>query len=422
MRTYILLLIIGTGCILQQCKKPEGDDLSGELEVNGRVVLTDTLKGIAEEIVLSGHNVEIKTAPFADAFLFQVRTDSNGAFTVTNLSAKTYYLYAEKKIGEVLFTDTVQVDPQTVNDVTLDLLPVASDYNILSLIARDASANPVNLLNNVSICLFKTWPLAQEGKCEAAVWTGTTDKNGRAQTTGLAACRYYISATFTSGNIRLVKNDSVQVTATGITQKELFLSSGTAIWSLTGEVLINDTLWGLNEEIPLASQAILVKKEAERDHQSYLQQVTSNERGVFVIGSLAPGAYSLQASKTINGVLFTDTVAVQSPVYTKMVLYPSATNYNILQVTVRDYTTGGLLNNVTVCIFNSRQIAENNDCEGALVTDHSNAYGKFVTTRLMPSRYYINAHLAVGNTTLTVKDSVDITSAAGLSQKNIWLK
>lgn len=422
MRTYILFLLLAAAALLQQCKKPEGNDLAGEGEISGKLVISDTLKGIREEIVLKDHYVMVKNDPADAAYLFRVKTDTNGQFSITNLSAQTYYLYAEKKEGSILYTDTVKVDPAVDKKANLVLLPTAPDYNILSIITRDSSAVPVNLLNNVAICLFKTRQQAEEGNCTSAVWTATTDKNGRAQTTGLAAGWYYISATFTTENSQLIKKDSVNISATNITQKTVFLNKPVSTLTFTGEVVMVDTLWGLAEEQPLTGQPVYLKKEAERNSQAFLQQTTSNDRAVFSFAAVPPGVYSLQASKTSAGVLFTDTVTVQANAYSKLVLYPSAANYNILQVIVRDSATNGLLNNATVCLFNSRQLAASGECEGAMVSQPSNTYGKWVTTRLTPSMHYINAQLTIGTITLSIKDSVEITSSTGIYQKTIYLK
>lgn len=421
MRTYTILILLFTFCLMQQCKKPEGDDVSGNLEIKGKLEILNTLINGGQATALADQIIRIKKDSLSPDYLFTVKTDRDGNFHITNLSKTTYYLYSEKKISDILYSGGVNIKLDDDISTKLTLSPTANDYNILSITVRDGSTLPPGLLSNVSVCLFNTWAQAKKGDCSVAIWNANTDKHGHAQTTNLSSGRYYLHATLTNGSSSLIKNDSVDIPATGIIPKEILLQQNT-LFDITGEVFINDTLSGYNEETPLSSQVILIKKEADSANQNFFQKVTSNNEGVFSSQGLPAGTYWLLAEKIINGVHYADTAIVNTNSYSKLVLFPDAKNYNVLQVTTKDSATRGLLNNVTVCIFSSRLVADSSDCNNALRSDISNNNGRFTTTRLpAPGKYYINALFTLGSAKLMARDSVEVTTS-GIIQKTVFLK
>lgn len=421
MRTYIVLLTLTIACFLQDCKKPEGDDLSGEYEVNGKLVMVNTLTNSTQETILPGETIKIKTDSNSVNYLFTVTTDKNGHFLITNLSGRPYFLYAEKKVNDILYTGTIKIDPQSALEPKLILSPAANDYNILSLTTKDGSAFPANLLTNVNIYLYNTWSQANENDSAAVVWKAKTNSFGQAQVTNLAPGWYYLNASQINGKKKLEKLDSVQINATGIFSKEILLNLSTS-FDLTGEIFINDTLSGYPEEVPVQAQAILIKKEADSANQHFFRKVTSNDQGIFTSEALPAGKYWLVAEKTVNGILYFDTAIINSGIYTKMVMMPTARNYNILQIITRDSATTGLLNNASVCLFSSRQVADSSECENSIITGNSNKYGRFSTTRLpAPGKYFINAQFSIGTKKLIVKDSVELNET-GITSKTVFLK
>ena len=197
-------------------------------------------------------------------------------------------------------------------------------------------------------------------------------------------------------------------------------------YSVKGSLYINDTLRGLAGEQLLPSNAVRIKYLEDSAGTNFLYSVNSTTQSGFEFTSLSARNYLMVSEKTLSGLHFSSKMPVApasqaTPV--KMVLYPDYTSGNLLKITCRDFVSNGLLNNASVCLFYSRQLAQANQCTGSFFTDNSNSQGWVLNTASLPTGWiYINASLTAGAVNIQCKDSINITAANGLFQKAIYLK
>jgi len=422
----LLYIVIAITISTLACKKGEGD-LSGENEIKGTVYLTDSERGTNEEILQKGIKIKIKFFEENDNnnnYLFETTTNEFGAFTFTNLSDKDYLVYAEKEEKGILFSTKVKINP-SIDKTPLKLIlkPDTEKSNLLSILTLDSSTG--GILSKVKVCLFRSSFLARTNQCNGAIKEDETNEYGKLAFSKLEAGWYYINAQYTSGGVNIRARDSILVTATGL--KPLILRLKAESWQgelkLDGVTYLNDTLTGISDEKILKGQVVQLKKVEDKNNQNVLLQVTSNDQGVFSLPNLADQNYYLYAEREENGIWYTYRNEVNPRIQNnlKVVLYPDTVKHNILNIIAKDSATGGLLAATNICLFNSKLLAVQNECDGAISTKITNAQGRVSFLRLPQGWYFINAQFKMGNVDIKVKDSVFV-NGTGLQQKQLFLK
>lgn len=215
---FLVLLFVG-------CKKPKGDDISGDVEVKGTVYLNDTLRGLSEEVIQPNLSIQLKRKgeEKSQNFLYSTSTDQLGNFTFTNLHRdSTYYLVAQKEVNGILFSSQTPVTKDSIRPIRVVLYPNATMYNILSIQVKDSiSFEP---LSGVKVCLFNNSILARNNQCDGSIYFANSNKFGRLVTSKLDTGWHYINAQIISGNVTLRARDSFKVTSsTGLILKNVFL-------------------------------------------------------------------------------------------------------------------------------------------------------------------------------------------------------
>ena len=173
------------------------------------------------------------------------------------------------------------------------------------------------------------------------------------------------------------------------------------------------------------ARGVQVKYIADSAGANYLYAVNSTAQGGVEFTSLSNKGYLLVSEKTVNGLRFKGKLPVNPATQTlpvKLVLYPDYSTGNLLKITCRDFGSNGLLNNASVCLFYSRQLAQSNQCTGSFFSDNTNSQGWVLTGPFPTGWVYINASLTAGPISIQCKDSINISSANGLFQKVVYLK
>jgi hypothetical protein len=194
---------------------------------------------------------------------------------------------------------------------------------------------------------------------------------------------------------------------------------------IKGVLYLNDTLKSFATETALRNSQIYLRNIEDSSSQNFLYSAITDTLGNFAFQNLSDKQYKLSVSKEISGVIYrVDTTLLPSMITApiKLVLYPTATTYNVLTIIARDSASKGLLSDASVCLFHSRLLAQANLCDGSFLSLTTDAFGKTHTTRLSTGWYYVNARDSVGQVDIKAKDSIHITNTTGFHTLTVSLK
>jgi hypothetical protein len=196
------------------------------------------------------------------------------------------------------------------------------------------------------------------------------------------------------------------------------------ILTVSGSIYLNDTLSGYKQPQFVPKQTILLKSQADSNTQNFIISIQTDIYGNFIFNNVSPNNYILYSERDSNGIVYSATVKinlVKVDTTLNLVLNPDSTKYNLLNIICHDSLTNGLLNNVPICLFASRLIADSNKCKGSFFNAVTNAFGRVLVSKIPNGEIYINATDSVGTSVIRTKDSV-LMPVIGIKQKDIYLK
>ena len=160
----------------------------------------------------------------------------------------------------------------------------------------------------------------------------------------------------------------------------------------SGDAISNATVWLYNNQA-LATQ---------NDPSGSIATLSSNMNGQVSKINLLAGNYYLNASKTIDTVIYQRTLKqiniTTSGIVQDTMQLKKKVNVNGFTVTVKDSLDGNIPT-ASIYVYNSQVLASSNDPDGAIKTTHTDSNGVFSVFNLAAGKYYINASKMVDSIT-----------------------
>jgi hypothetical protein len=217
---YILFFLISR--LISGCQKDKYAGLSGDIILKGTAFIVDS-SSTAPPVPLADHQVYLGMGSDTATYVFQSNTDSAGQFTVSPLNNKyTYTIYTHFVVNGIKYagakTFTAAKSPSKTMTITLNVLPLYQ--NGMSILISDAYGGPIP---NLPFRIYKSRLIALVDSTQYASVNTTTDANGHFVQYNIPTGWYYIVSNETIANTVLKVFDSVNVLASGVSQKNAVL-------------------------------------------------------------------------------------------------------------------------------------------------------------------------------------------------------
>ncbi|WPQ63668.1 hypothetical protein SIO70_02175 [Chitinophaga sancti] len=179
---------------------------------------------------------------------------------------------------------------------------------------------------------------------------------------------------------------------------------------IRGRLFAYNNLTQNNSTRPLGSKHVTIGYADQADTINYIYDVTTDAEGYFEFKTLAAGVrYRIRYTEEIEGVLYTASAVIIAPqAALALVAAIDRVNQNGFHIVIAD-SLGGTFKDMEICVFNSRLLFENSNCEQSSFKLNTDSLGRIYAFNLPVMKYYFRGSAVINNATYEIADSLTIS-------------
>ena len=414
---YIQLSTLILFFILAGCKKNTSnkyDTLNGNVKVTGSALLT--FPG-SSSLPSPLANVQILLSNGNDTsnYIYQTITDSTGRYSIPLLKKEyTYTVFTRFIRNGIPYTGAATFKPY--GDIIVDLKISPQFTNGLVITIKDSLGGNAP---RIHLRLYTSKLSAIADYTKNAVTDTVTDVNGQYIKYNATALTYYVVIKDSIEKLNYKVLDSVNVGATGIAEKTIYLSPSTQKngLKLTTTDAGGNKIEGVNVNI-YDNYDVFKTDSAANTITAALNHFTTDISGVATWTDVAAGMYHIIAQKQAGSLLLASYAHLQINATgikdTAIALLP-VTPVNTLKVTVND-TAGGIVADAMVFIYTSNVVAQLDTLRAAATyTVTTTAAGTASQTNIPSATYYLYGRKIISSDTLAGTGSIFVPATGAVT-------
>lgn len=179
---------------------------------------------------------------------------------------------------------------------------------------------------------------------------------------------------------------------------------------IRGRLFLYDDLTKRSTVELLGEKRVTIRYAAAADTLNFLYETTTDAEGYFEFKNLKDGEqYKINFNETIEGVLYRASVPAEAPDEDlRVVATVDRKNQRGFHVVIAD-SLKGTFPGMDICVFNSRQLFENNNCEQSVFKLATDTLGRVYQLQAPEGKYYFTGEATINSQTYRIRDSITVT-------------